>query len=214
VWLRNLFSGSWFSWFSVFNSCGGTGVRSVKRPMQRQELAEQLDVSASLVSRYAKRGMPTDSVERAKRWIARNVRARVAERSTPAAPNGHDPEAAETVSEQLPIEPPEANDEREGASDTPEGTVAGDPKYQTSRADREEASARREWLRLLEDEGKLIRIDQIQAELAARLAPVREAFMQLPARIAPLVAAENDAAKIQNQLETEIHAILARLADR
>lgn len=99
-------------------------------------------------------------------------------------------------------------------SDEPDGVpaaVAGDPKYTTSRASREEAVARREWLRLLEDEGQLVRVDQVRASLAARLAPVREALMQLPARLAPLIAAETEAVRIQNMLEASIHEILAKL---
>jgi hypothetical protein len=41
--------------------------------MQRNELAALLDISPSMVSRLAKRGMPTDDLERARRWRKRHL---------------------------------------------------------------------------------------------------------------------------------------------
>jgi hypothetical protein len=41
--------------------------------MNRQDLALQLGISASMVSRLAKRGMPTDSVDRADKWRRRHL---------------------------------------------------------------------------------------------------------------------------------------------
>lgn len=41
--------------------------------MLKKELAQLLGVSESLVSRHAKRGMPTDSLERAQRWRKRHL---------------------------------------------------------------------------------------------------------------------------------------------
>ncbi len=41
--------------------------------MLKKELAQLLGVSESMVSRHAKQGMPTDSVERAKRWRKRHL---------------------------------------------------------------------------------------------------------------------------------------------
>jgi hypothetical protein len=41
--------------------------------MTRQDLARQLGISASMVSRLAKRGMPTDSLERAEKWRRRHL---------------------------------------------------------------------------------------------------------------------------------------------
>ncbi|QEA13777.1 helix-turn-helix domain-containing protein [Comamonas flocculans] len=41
--------------------------------MQKKELAELLGISASMVSRLAKRGMPTDTIERATRWRNRHL---------------------------------------------------------------------------------------------------------------------------------------------
>lgn len=41
--------------------------------MQQKELAVLLDISPAMVSRLAKRGMPTDSLERAERWRRRHL---------------------------------------------------------------------------------------------------------------------------------------------
>jgi hypothetical protein len=41
--------------------------------MQQNELANLLDISPAMVSRLAKRGMPTDTLERAQRWRKRHL---------------------------------------------------------------------------------------------------------------------------------------------
>uniref|UniRef100_UPI0035B1637B hypothetical protein n=1 Tax=Hylemonella sp. TaxID=2066020 RepID=UPI0035B1637B len=60
--------------------------------MLKKELAEALGISAAMVSKLAKRGMPTDSVERAQRWRRRHLEpGRVKgvryERTRPPAPD-------------------------------------------------------------------------------------------------------------------------------
>jgi hypothetical protein len=41
--------------------------------MLKKDLAEQIGISPSMVSRLAKRGMPTDTLERAERWRRRHL---------------------------------------------------------------------------------------------------------------------------------------------
>lgn len=41
--------------------------------MQQKELAKLLDISPSMVSRHAKQGMPTDTLDRAKKWRKRHL---------------------------------------------------------------------------------------------------------------------------------------------
>ena len=43
------------------------------KKMLKKDLAEQLGISGAMVSRLAKRGMPTDSLERAQRWRKRHL---------------------------------------------------------------------------------------------------------------------------------------------
>lgn len=91
------------------------------------------------------------------------------------------------------------------------GRLHADPGYMQSRSKQAAADARKAEIELAELEGLLVRIDQVRAELAARLAPVREGLLQIPARLAPLLAAQSDAARIQTLLEAEIHQVLAPL---
>lgn len=87
----------------------------------------------------------------------------------------------------------------------------GEPGYLKSRAAQAEADARIAQMKALEMEGQLVRIEQVRAQLAAKLAPVREGLLQLPARLASLLAAEADPARVQTLLEAEIHQVLAPL---
>lgn len=87
-----------------------------------------------------------------------------------------------------------------------------DPGYQLSRSRQAAADARTSEIKLAELEGSLIRVDQVKAQLAAMLAPVREGLLQIPARLAPLLAPQSDPGRIQTLLEVEIHQVLAPLS--
>lgn len=193
--------------------------------MNRKDLALALGISASMVSRLAKRGMPTDNVERAQRWRKRHLEP--GRRKDVRMPPGGQPAATALPGEHQPSDliaaaagTPDAaagDHEDDAAADATAGAgerQQDDPRYMESRSSREEAAARREWLKLKEEEGELVRIDQVRAALAARLAPVREGLMQIPARLAPVLAAQSDPARIQNQLEEEIHKVLEPLGSR
>ncbi len=70
---------------------------------------------------------------------------------------------------------------------------------QAERAEREQA-------------GELIRVQAVRDVLALDYATTREAIMQMPARMAPLLAAETDPAAVERILSVEIHQALSRLA--
>ena len=59
---------------------------------------------------------------------------------------------------------------------------------------------------------ELIRVDAVKRQLATEYSTLREALMQIPARMAPLLAAEGDAAAIQTMLEVEVHQALVKLS--
>lgn len=61
--------------------------------MNRSELARALGVTPGMVTRYAQRGMPVDTVERAQRWRRRHLEpSRMKEhRFNPSAPNSPPP---------------------------------------------------------------------------------------------------------------------------
>jgi hypothetical protein len=99
-------------------------------------------------------------------------------------------------------------------------TAAGAPRmadddgdgYWQSRARREKAEADTAELKLAELRGDLVRADAIRAVHAKRLAGLREALLQLPARLSPVLAAEADQARCHDALQRELHAVLASVA--
>jgi hypothetical protein len=138
----------------------------------------------------------------------RNTRARVAvgggssgvpDDGSTETPTGDLLDAAAPVSSPPPPEP------------TAAGQLHGEPGYLKSRAEQAEADARIAKMKAAEMEGTLVRVDQVRAELASRLAPVREGLLQLPARLASQLAAQSDPARVQTLLEAEIHQVLAPL---
>ena len=59
---------------------------------------------------------------------------------------------------------------------------------------------------------ELIRVTAVQTLLATEYATLRDALLQIPARMAPTLAAESDPAAIQTALHAEIHHALTDLA--
>lgn len=85
--------------------------------------------------------------------------------------------------------------------------------YFASRARREEAEAKLAELKLQEQQGQLVRVDQVRSETARLAAGLRESLMQLPARLSPVLAAEADAGKVHDLLGEELRQVLRQLAD-
>ena len=84
--------------------------------------------------------------------------------------------------------------------------------YTASRNRREAADAELAELRLAEEKGDLIRIDAVKGALGVLFASTRDALLQIPARMAPLLAAESVPAAVQSLLHAEIHQALQQLA--
>jgi hypothetical protein len=138
----------------------------------------------------------------------RNTRARVAQGAQPAdGGEGERPDLTELAAAAAGATTPAAP-----AADPPPHQLHGDPGYLKSRAAQAEADARIAQMKAAELEGSLVRIDQVRAQLASQLAPVRERLLQLPARLASVLAAQSDAGRVQTLLEAEIHQVLAPLA--
>lgn len=137
----------------------------------------------------------------ADRQWAENTRVRAANDAPTTPPAGDLVDAATVL-------PPTQETEAPAASTS----LSADPNYQDARSRQAQADARMAELKLAEQEGQLVRIDQVRAELAAKLTPVREGLLQIPARIASMLAAQSDPGRIQTLLETEIHQVLAPLA--
>lgn len=84
--------------------------------------------------------------------------------------------------------------------------------YWASRARREAAEAAIAEMKRDELEGHLIRADAIRAAWARRIATARDALLQIPARLAPLLAAEPSMERVAELLEVELRQALADLS--
>jgi Zn-dependent protease with chaperone function len=164
-------------------------------PLSQQDLAAALGVDPSWVTRYKAKGLPTHSVEAAQAWRRENVRPRV----NPAV-------AGDGAGGRVPPAPPAAAAAGGGRGD-------GDGDYWKSRARREEAEAELAELKLSEQRGELVRAADVRAAYAKKAAALREALLQIPARLAAVLAAETDHSKCHDTLQLELHQVLAQVTE-
>ena len=99
---------------------------------------------------------------------------------------------------------------RRGRSDEDDDSGEG---YWESKARREKAEADLAELKLAEQRAELVRAADVRAAQARRLAALRESLLQLPARLAPVLAAEADAARCHETLQAELHAVLEQMTE-
>jgi hypothetical protein len=95
----------------------------------------------------------------------------------------------------------------------PPGAILAEPDASVSYLDwrtrREAAEAMTAELALLELRGVLVRAADVKQALSRSVAALRESFLQLPARLVPLLAADPAAASMDRILRAEIVAALA-----
>jgi hypothetical protein len=159
--------------------------------LNQAELARRLGLSRAAVTRNKKLGMPVDSVAAAQAW--REARQNVAQRKPlPLAPR-----------------PP---DRSEGGGHVDPAADPPDEHRDAARTRREIADANIAEMEEARMRRELIRVSAVQAQLAVDFATTRDALLQIPARMGPLLAAEGDPAQVQNLLHAEIHQALVDLA--
>jgi hypothetical protein len=83
--------------------------------------------------------------------------------------------------------------------------------YHVAKTLREVAEARIAQLKLAELRGELVRAADVKATYAQLAAGLREALLQIPARMAAVLAAEADQGKVHDILRAELHQVLAQL---
>ncbi|MBA4282433.1 hypothetical protein, partial [Ralstonia sp.] len=91
---------------------------------------------------------------------------------------------------------------------TPGIGETGSEDFQAARTRRETAEASLAQLKLQEQEGELIRLDAVRNAWATRLTAVRDALLQIPARIAPVVAAESSIEGCAIAIDTELRRVM------
>ncbi len=106
-----------------------------------------------------------------------------------------------------------ANDANLSAPPAPQSTEPLGEDYWSSRARREKAEADLAELRLAEQRGELVRADAVRSAVSKRAAGLREALLQIPSRLAAVVAAETSQARCHELLEGELHQVLAQLVE-
>lgn len=138
---------------------------------------------------------------------AQNTRPRADKRADKRPNRDHDAPAA-TAPAALDAVPPMATPAVPplGAADD------RDDDYWAARAKRERAEAAISEMRRAELEGKLIRTDAVRAAWARRIASTRDALLQIPHRLAPVLAAESDLERVSQLLEDELRTALAELS--
>ena len=149
--------------------------------MSQASLGRALGLSGAAVTKLKKQGMPVHSVEAAQAW--REARQNIAHRKPlpTAVPTRPAPRADQPLD---------------------------DETHDQARTRREIAEANLAELKLSELRGDLVRVADFRSAAAREDAALREALLQLPARLAPQVAAIADQAACHDLLQTELHAVL------
>lgn len=84
--------------------------------------------------------------------------------------------------------------------------------YEEARRRRETAEASIAEMKQAELEGLVIRADAVRAAWAAKVTTARDALLQIPSRLAPVLAAESDLVKTTQLLEDAVRQALAELS--
>ncbi len=174
--------------------------------MTRKALGTALGISGPMVTKLAARGMPCHDVDAARRWRDRHLEP--ARRKEARADTAGMPLAA-------PLAPAPAAAPTDAATASLQAPVAAHapPDYQASRALREHNEAELSGLRLAELRGELVRVDNVRHALARRAIAFRESLLQIPDRLAAVLAAETDEARVRGQLDGEIRGCLIALTE-
>lgn len=162
--------------------------------MRQSELARALGLSKQAVSKLKGQGMPVDSVEAARAWRDENLSVaarKEARESVPAALAAKCPDTRAF--------PPIGDDEED---EDFKAARTREKISEANMAEMNEAKMRRE----------MINVAVVERQLATDYATTRDALLQIPARIAPLLAVETDTAAIQTMLDAELHQALVNLA--
>ena len=122
---------------------------------------------------------------------AQNTRARAS--NAPVVPDGQLPLENAAPSTRLHTEPVD---------------IPKNDEYMTSRTRRESAEAEMAELKLAEQHGHLIRVDAVKQALANAFTATRDSLLQIPSRLAAVLAAETDAAKVHELLQLELYRAL------
>lgn len=167
----------------------------MQKPLER-EIAEALGVSKAAFSQhYKRRGCPTYSVEAARQWQAQNIdpAQRESSRARAAAKNG-------------------LGAARADAGTTPPDGELEPMTYENVRRRKELAEAQRAEIELDRLRGRLGDRDAMTSEFVNHVVSARQLLQAMSARLAPMVAAEEDSKKCGALIDAEVRRVCAELS--
>lgn len=159
-------------------------------------IGRALGLSPAAITKLKGQGMPVTSVEEAQAWRQerQNIAARKAlPASMPASQVAPPPPA---------FFPP---------LDLPSGD-GPDEHHNTARTRLRIAEANMAEMNEAKMRRELVNLSVVERQLATDYATTRDALLQIPARLAPLLAPESNTTAIYNMLHAEIHQALLNLA--
>lgn len=165
---------------------------AIDKPLTQTALAQALGLSKAAITKLKQQGMPVHSVAAARAWrkVSQNVALQKPDAGAPPPT--------------VPPAPPEQRAQHPPVSDVAES-------FHEARARKESRSADMIELDLAKKRGALIEVDEVRSAYARRAAGLREALMQIPARLAAVLAAETDVGKCHDTLRDELHQVLQQV---
>lgn len=197
--------------------------QAVNQPSQ-VAIAAALGISTAAVTKQKKRGMPVDSVEAARAWREQNLNVAASKfggspvgavgigAGVGGAVGGALPAGATFAASPAAIQfTPSQLDGNRQQGRAPSDDELGED-FKAARTRREISDANMAEMMEAETRKDLIRLAAVKAALATAFAATREGLLQIPARLAPMLAADTDPASVQNLLHEEIHRALMHLS--
>jgi hypothetical protein len=174
-----------------------------------QKAIESTRVTA--VKREGDRLVAIDLVEADKQWLANTDPDQASRtRGITAAPEGSSPAAGPSTAAE---HAPDAPRRDEPAAMPPPGEQGKDFGYLEARAKREQFQAKQAELDYLEAIGELVPKAELREAASRRYRAIRDKLLNIPDRLAPILAAQTDPARVHTELSKEIKQVLHELSD-
>ena len=176
------------------------GEQGAVKGISQAAIGRALGLARSTITKLRGQGMPVTSVAEAQAW--RELRQNSLQRKPEPKPLAAPPVPMAPAPRMLPPLPDE-DDETFGFGETLDQARLRDKISEANQNEMREGEMRRE----------LIKLNAVIASVGTDFAVTREALMQIPARLAPTLAADTDPASVMNALHAEIHQALQQLAE-
>ncbi len=174
------------------------------KELSQAALGRALGLSPPAITKLKKQGMPVTSIEAAQAWRVEHQNIAHRKKIVKVIESQYEDHQ---VHKNYLLPKNEITDDEDDGDD--ERTL--ESAHGKARTRREIAEASIAEMREAEMRGELIRVDAIRHALATSISSLRDSFMQLPARLSPILAPETDAAKIHDQLQVEIYQVLEQI---